>query len=122
MSQVKKEPQIPRELIVFAQATKGDYETRHTAVVNHAFYEYGVLLNPYQLRELCGGGSQATAQRVLNAFREGLHRTFVQRCSVEAVEEWLNQGMSSDMTTLSPKERQFAKVFQAYVARLTLPH
>lgn len=122
MSQVKKESAVPMELVQFAQATSGDYETRFAAVANHAFYEFGVLLNPYQLRELCGGGTQPTARKALDEFRMGLHRTFVQRCSVEAIEEWLENGMSSDLSSLSPKERQLAKAFQNYVARLTLRH
>lgn len=122
MSQVKKDPVIPAALVEFAKATTGDYETRHVAVANHAFFEFGVLLNSNQLRELCGGGSHATARQALNDFRAGLHRTFVQRCSVEAIEEWLEKGMPNDLSALSPKERQFAKVFQTYVATLTLRH
>ncbi|BDT74141.1 hypothetical protein os4_36940 (plasmid) [Comamonadaceae bacterium OS-4] len=118
----KKESPFPAGLVAFAQQTTGDYETRHTSIANHAFYEHGVLLNTNQLRELSGGGSQATARRALNEFREALHRTFVQRCSVEAIDEWLQAGMTTDLSMLSPKERQIAKVFQAYVAQLTLRH
>lgn len=122
MSSTKKESALPRELVDFAKRTVGDYETRHMAIANYAFYEHAVILNTNQLRELSGGGSQATARRALNLFREGLHRTFVQRCSVEAVEDWLQQGMPIDLSSLSPKERQFAKAFQSYVAGLTLRH
>lgn len=122
MSQAKKESIFPEGLVLFAQGSTGDYETRHAAVVSHAFYEHGVFLNSNQLRDLCGGGPHGTAKRVVNDFRLELHRTFAQRCSVEAIEEWLEKGMPIDLTALSPKERQFAKVFQSYVARLTLRH
>jgi len=118
----KKESIFPAELIAFAQKATGDYETRHMAIANCAFYEHGVLLNTNQLRELSGGGSQATAKRALNEFREALHKTFVQRCSVEVIEDWLQKGMTADISVLSPKERQIAKAFQAYVAGLTLRH
>lgn len=122
MSTPKQESPLPIGLLQFAQNTTGDYESRYFATVNHAFYEHGCILNPHQLRALCGGGTHATAKRALHDFLAGLHRAFVERCSVEALEEWLEKGMSPDVTRLSPKERQIAKLFQNYVARLTLSH
>jgi chromosome segregation ATPase len=50
----------------------GDYAAKFPEILNEAFTNHGLVLNAKQLRELAGGGSQATAQRAITAWRQDL--------------------------------------------------
>jgi chromosome segregation ATPase len=62
----------PDPLKAFAAAMSGDYAAKYPQILNEAFSSHGLILNATQLRELAGGGSQATAQRAITAWRQDL--------------------------------------------------
>lgn len=114
--------EMPAELVVFASTCQGDYESRYKSTLRYAWQELGLLINASQLRKLCGGGTHNNATKVASEFRKALHDAYVQRCNPVEIQSWLDAGMPHDMTALSPTERLIAKLFQAYVARLTITH
>lgn len=112
---------LPAELRAFAAATTGEYHQRFELIVERAFMNHGLMLNAAQLRRLCGGGAQETAQRAVNGFRETLRQRVSGRLSACALALWMEQGMPQEMPELSPKEKLVANVFLRQVSRMTRP-
>ena len=121
MSRCLSKAPLPDDLQAFAAASTGEFEQRFEHLVEHAFMTHGLLLNAAQLRKLCAGGSQETAQRAINRFRESLHQRVNRRLSASAIAHWIEQGMRQEMPELSPKEKLVAQVFLRQVAQASRP-
>ena len=119
MSRCLSKAPLPDDLQAFAAASTGEFERRFEHVVEYAFMTHGQLLNAAQLRKLCAGGSQETAQRAINGFRESLRQRINRRLSASAIAHWIEQGMRQEMPELSPKEKLVAQVFLRQVAQVS---
>lgn len=75
---------IPAELYQYARSQIGGFAERYRLILRRAFSSHTMLLNARQLRELAGGGSQTTAQRAIDEFREELAAQFAHRIRLGA--------------------------------------
>ncbi len=107
----KTDPQHLPAINRFAETIPGDFEARFTAVAEHAFMTYAILLTAADLRTVCAGGRHSTAQRVVKALLESIHKRVSRRLSASAIKEWIDAGMEPTMSDLSPRERMLASAF-----------
>ncbi len=63
----------------YAATLPRDYPERYLSLLRKAFADYRGVLNAAQLRELAGGGSPNTAQKVISEFLEEIQRLLAYR-------------------------------------------
>ena len=113
----KNDPQHLPAIKRFAETVPGDFEARFTAVAEHAFMNYAMLLTAAELRTICEGGRHSTAARVVKALLESIHKRVSRRLSASAIKEWIDAGMEPTMSELSPRERMLASAFLQQIAK-----
>jgi chromosome segregation ATPase len=102
-------PPHPEALVAFAASRTGEFLARYREILAEAFSRHGLILNAKQLRELAGGGSQTTAQRAIDDWRQALSERLATRVRLGAeVPEEVLQAANTLLESLWGQARDHA--------------